>query len=199
MIASIYYLALNCLFSLLFVCEHKVEHPALTGRTGDDIVWTADYKLNWSNFNGRPSNGHHADALTSGSIFFSYTDNRDGIYEISIIASFHPSESWVRHKKGSDYLLAHEQLHFDLTELYARKLREKVLSYHHTKKDFKKHYDKMFNEIYRELQHMQDLYDRETSHSLNKSAQKKWHQEIDAMLAQSSSYTDTEFKIKILK
>src|SRR5699024_5538989 len=43
---------------------------------------------------------------------------------ILIIGYMIPSESWVKENKKSDYLLKHEQLYFDICELYARKIRK---------------------------------------------------------------------------
>ena len=42
-------------------------------------------------------------------------------------ATFDPNTSWVRNPKtASEALLRHEQLHFDITEVYARLMRQKL-------------------------------------------------------------------------
>lgn len=161
----------------------------------NEIVWTDGYKLSWNDFRGMPDRGDGTDALTSGSIYFSYTDNGKGHFDITVIAAFDKQESWLRRNKGSEYLLSHEQLHFDLTELYARKLRKEVYAFHQTSRNFKKDYDFIFDQVYNELHRMQVLYDKETHHSLNKQAQASWQKKIEDMLEEYSAYKETHFSI----
>lgn len=52
--------------------------------------------------------------------------NKNSVPEFSIKTYFDPNESWMLLK--NDYVLQHEQIHFDLTELYARKMRKSVES-----------------------------------------------------------------------
>src|SRR5690606_40361550 len=44
----------------------------------------------------------------------------------SDLSYFNPHLSWVVPASRNDYLLKHEQLHFDITELHARKLRREL-------------------------------------------------------------------------
>ena len=81
-------------------------------------------------------------------------------------------------------LLEHEQLHFDLAEALARKIRTRF-------NDFRNACDEAggtdpIQEIVaqadRELHEEQQRYDRETSHGVNTRAQEQWKRRIRAML-----------------
>ncbi|WP_461377646.1 hypothetical protein [Cloacibacterium normanense] len=58
--------------------------------------------------------------------YSSFQRNKNSVPNFSIKTYFDPNESWMLLK--NDYVLQHEQIHFDLTELYARKMRKSVES-----------------------------------------------------------------------
>lgn len=51
---------------------------------------------------------------------------RDGALEIRVEAEFYVNSSWVKAGRKSVELLRHEQGHFDLTEVYARKMKKAI-------------------------------------------------------------------------
>jgi predicted secreted Zn-dependent protease len=51
---------------------------------------------------------------------------RNGALEIRVEAEFYPNTSWVKQARRSVELLRHEQGHFDLTEVYARKMKKAI-------------------------------------------------------------------------
>ena len=58
--------------------------------------------------------------------YSSFQRNKNSVPDFSIKTYFDPNESWMLLK--NDYVLQHEQIHFDLTELYARKMRKSIES-----------------------------------------------------------------------
>ena len=58
--------------------------------------------------------------------YSSFQRNKNSVPDFSVKTYFDPNESWMLLK--NDYVLQHEQIHFDLTELYARKMRKSVES-----------------------------------------------------------------------
>ena len=58
--------------------------------------------------------------------YSSFQRNKNSVPDFSIKTYFDPNESWMLLK--NEYVLQHEQIHFDLTELYARKMRKSVES-----------------------------------------------------------------------
>jgi hypothetical protein len=141
--------------------------------------------LSWADFKGIPERATDKDALTESGISFSWScDNRG--FRAQAYAMFVPSKSWV--KTRTTVLLAHEQTHFDITEIHARKLR--------------KYFGEMRNPCYlgkegineaarrhlRENRAMQEAYDRETNHSLREGEQKRWEAKVQAELAALSTW-----------
>lgn len=89
-------------------------------------------------------------------------------------AVFYKRRSWVKPSTRTDAALKHEQGHFDLTEIYTRRLREELTSLSGKgaaliKKAYRKH-----AELNAELKACQERYDAETEHHLNQVAQDKW-------------------------
>ena len=93
----------------------------------DKISWNAEESLSWNDFKASPKKHLPYKANTNSGLSFSWnaTESSSGIelnYEVG--SNFYPNRSWVKEIEEVDYLLAHEQLHFDITELHARKLRK---------------------------------------------------------------------------
>lgn len=143
--------------------------------------------LTWDDFQGKPNmKGHKAE--TYAELSASYTADEDSLY-FEVRCYFHPDRSWTR-EPDDDYLLNHEQRHFDLTEVYARRLRKTLTESRITVKNYKQVFSEAFKDMNRELYHMQQLYDKETRHSIYKDAQAKWDELIDKELALLEAYTD---------
>ena len=69
--------------------------------------------------------------------------------------------------------LAHEQLHFDITELHVRKFRKQISALkisQHLGNDL----NRLHQSINKELTTMQNQYDKESNNSINKDVQAKW-------------------------
>ncbi len=134
-------------------------------------------KLSWQDFKGTPSGSSpHRASINSG---LSYTyhgmdQSTIGRPHYKVYAYFYPQLSWRRDLNETDpALLAHEQLHWDITEVYARKLR---VAYHRyrPRKDPKSEMDYIFQVFEKKRKAVQDKYDLETRHGRDKEAQLKW-------------------------
>ncbi len=140
--------------------------------------------LNWSDFKGSPNvhSSHHAAANTGMGYSWSYgTANGTLDFTYEVKSHFYPQLSWVKKEAADDYLLAHEQLHFEISELHARMLRKTMASYtigRNIRRDLKIIYQKA--EAKRRA--MQTAYDTETRHSIDTLAQKQWRLKIKKML-----------------
>jgi hypothetical protein len=89
----------------------------------DVIAWDSATKLTWADFAGTADRSSPYNAVTISGILFKINPNSDG-YSDSIIAVFYRAESWV--KGRSESALIHEQGHFDISEIFARKLRKRL-------------------------------------------------------------------------
>jgi hypothetical protein len=98
-----------------------------TSTDSDDVIyWSSDYKLTWDDFEGEPRFDYESiSALTSSGIIH-YKGCKDGEITFKVQAYFEKDESWVKEEALTDYHLIHEQIHFDITELSARRLRRSL-------------------------------------------------------------------------
>ena len=104
----------------------------------------------------------------------------------TIVAVFDRKKSWVIDEaKSDDRLLRHEQLHFDLAEVYARILRKKLSAFKipcRYEKSVQAQINVIADNNIRDLQVEQDRYDVETKHGLNEKAQTEWERKVKDML-----------------
>ncbi|HMB99642.1 MAG TPA: hypothetical protein VKN14_01255 [Flavobacteriaceae bacterium] len=147
----------------------------------DSLLWNENYRLTWQDFKANPNKEVDAVALTVSGITFRYSlsqkNNEDFAYRVIVEAHFYPEKSWYKSEASNDHILLHEQLHFDLTELYARKLRKRISETKFTKQ-IRSELNRLNNEINDELDVTQNKYDLETNHSINTEAQKHWQDYI---------------------
>jgi len=99
----------------------------------DFILWQENKKLKIQDFKAdnkdtiKVNRQQFLGAISAIRIeYSSFQRNKNSVPEFSIKTYFDPNESWMLLK--NDYVLQHEQIHFDLTELYARKMRKSVES-----------------------------------------------------------------------
>jgi hypothetical protein len=151
------------------------------------ISWNEGKKLTWADYKGMAKTGTDAAASTATYLGIEYNFNNKG-FGYRITCSFSKNKSWGLHK--TDYILAHEQGHFDIAEIYARKLNKKMSDYKFDKDNFKTDLKKIYEGITTEKEAMQNDYDRETNHSINKDNQAEWLQRIEKMLREYKTYSN---------
>ncbi|WP_298556186.1 DUF922 domain-containing protein [uncultured Algibacter sp.] len=174
------------LLFLCFVCVQD-EEPVLP--------WNASYKLSWADFKDKPNMNESAVAITASGITFGFsitqTDKNEVVsFTTEVFAHFYPEQSWYKIKQADNHILGHEQLHFDITELYARKFRYRI-SQLKVSNNVRRQLKKMHNDINVELAQMQDKYDNETDYSRNFEYQTTWKIYIDTELKKYSKYKST--------
>lgn len=155
-------------------------------RNEDYIPWNSKRKLIWDDFKmATPVNTSDA-ALTTTYVGFSFSRNRDEI-KFEIECKFQKSRSWVR--VNSDYILKHEQGHFDIAEIFARKLNKEITAFLAKSKQHEE-LNKIYTQVMNEKGDLQQLYDDETNHSIHKTQQTAWDKKIQAMLEELKEYSE---------
>jgi Bacterial protein of unknown function (DUF922) len=152
------------------------------------ILWNSGHRLVWSDFRGSPDGGRDDAALTSSGIEFSYRIDGRGGFTWHIACLFDKNKSWVRVK--NDYILAHEQGHFDITEIFARKLNRQLKEYHVNRDQVTKEVPALYQAIMKEQFEMENRYDEETDNSRIKNKQAAWLEKIKRDLNASERYAD---------
>ena len=165
-----------------------------------DIAWDANRPLTWDDFAGPVATDVHTKqvAATAASLGWAYhyrVEQSNGacvylITDIRVSAVFDPNRSWVKPGHGTTAVLAHEQGHFDIAQIYKLMFddmtREFVGAARECKGDSAKRISKFVdNDIARLLgnlyeqtweQHTeaQATYDAETNHGTHAAAQEQW-------------------------
>jgi hypothetical protein len=156
------------------------------------IIWSKDYRLKVDDFkrkteiNSKDKN-NFVEGLCNYSIQYVYHDT---INIVNIQTLFNTKGSYLSSFNNIDYVLQHEQLHFDIGELYARKFRKWLLNYYFEESviDYST-IDIKLNEILIQLNIFQSEYDNEEYLILNNENQKKWQEKIKKELELLEPYS----------
>lgn len=148
-----------------------------------EIEWSENEKLKWSDFQAIPDTTIFAFANTVYKIEILprnvVVDSQNSIqnYEaITVVAQFLSHLSWVY--KEDDNLLKHEQLHFDIAELHARKMRKEFEKMKKQKMANFDAYSAAYNRLWQACIEVQKRYDKETNHGIFVQENKKWERDI---------------------
>jgi hypothetical protein len=158
---------------------HSIEE------TNEFIPWTIERKLVWDDFYGAPQRNTEAVASTSTSLGLSYKVE-DGVLSYQITCNFSKPKSWGALK--TPYILAHEQGHFDITEIYARQLHKALSQYQMNRKTFKQDINNIYNNIVQLKEAAQEAYDGQSDHSRNRRLQHEWAEKIQQMLSDTEPW-----------
>lgn len=135
-------------------------------------------QVTWNDFNAFPKPFSRFDASITSEIFLDFDSVKN---QYSAYSAMYDSHSWKKEfgESEENYLLNHEQYHFNITEYFAQKLNY----YIETSDTLSK--DRLLEQLYlyrQDSDKLQDKYDDETNHSLNTDIQRKWEFQIDSML-----------------
>jgi hypothetical protein len=157
----------------------------------ETIQWTQSKKLSWTDFKGAAESDSDAAAITASGITFSYsvskTDNQITSFNAQAEAHFYPQSSWFIKERCNDHILAHEQLHFDITELYVRIFRYRLARLE-VSQNIKTELNAVHTAVNKELADMQHQYDAQSQNSINKEEQAKWAAYVAEKLKKFEAY-----------
>jgi len=196
---------MNYRFSVILLLMLLLGQSFVPKKDNHFILWGANVTLTWDDFqgkfdvnvakknplepdkvieeHGRRTVSHiEMDAYCFHQISFVSRYAGDSItFEIKTM--FDKSKSWKN--TNSEYILNHEQRHFDLGEVYARKFRKYLYDSVNTYNEALQ--NKMFNRFLVEDNESQRLYDSVSNHSINQNGQLEWNSRIDSLL---NAYAD---------
>ena len=144
-------------------------------RDSDTIQWSHDYKLKISDFTQMNYIDGNIPANASTGIFMSYSRKLERYKAVAIFDK--KRSGWnTRLIKHPDWVLNHEQRHFDITQFIVNELNKElsVVPYSMSQELFYKYEHK--------LDSMQVLYDTQTMHSMDSTYQDFWNKKIDYLL-----------------
>ena len=175
-------------FFLLFLISF-VSLAASHSPQNRHLAWERKEPLQWIHFQGKPEaddNIHGAVTYAGIDLMVDKIQFPNGTIRFKARAIFDKKRSWVKEENQDLALLAHEQLHFDITEVYGRKLVLKLNELRLSKND-KAQIRKWQNRYWQAQLNAQKLYDKESVHGINAEQQQAWRSLIDAELRRTDS------------
>lgn len=157
------------------------------GQVQAQIKWDEKRPLAWKDFSSAVDSFSKHYANTKTSLNYQYHihyHNGDYTLTFTVECLFLPNGSWCKPYKQTDALLHHEQLHFDIQELYARKLMAAFNARTYTA-NYITEVKTIYDAIAKEASTMQANYDNETRFSENRNAQLKWEKLVGKLLQQT--------------
>lgn len=171
----------------IFFTISFLSHLLFAQNSEESIPWSTTRKLSWKDFKAPPPQNSNAAAQTATHLGFSYrVVNGKTIF--TIVCRFEKNKSWVR--VPTEWILKHEQGHFDITEIFARKLHRAVSEYTFNTSGFRKDLDSIYTRVIKEKEEFQLAYDRETDYSRKKTQQEEWLKRIEDELNRLTNWAN---------
>jgi Bacterial protein of unknown function (DUF922) len=144
--------------------------------------WSAARRLRWSDFRGQPPGRGEEGAKTAYALFYAWKC-RGEVFEFRVIAGFRSRQSWVKALILNDSAqnrsaLGHEQTHFDLTEVHARKMRQYFNALPDACRKTDEELTALARRLLQEEKAEQRRYDAETGHGLRTAQQATWSGDV---------------------
>lgn len=182
---------MNKLFLLIFTLFFC--HISFPQCITEEITWSKERKLTWDDYLGHPQG--NVGAASYCNIFFENSLKGD---TLSIISKsiFVKKKSWVKNNYKTSLVLNHEQTHFDLTEVYVRKLKKALYEYKFKKETAIENCKRLCNEFIMYWDKEDALYDQEIDLSkYDKEVQQKWSNKTTKELEELEKYSNQELII----
>lgn len=176
------------LFCVWLPASQALPQPTATPEK-ESISWNEFYRLQWYDFQGEPDENSRGDAGAAVQIKAKpFLVKKQIRYEV--VALFNRNKSWARDR--SPLLLAHEQLHFDIAELYARKIRKKVHELNERGVRDLSIYNTAIQKLLLESNQADEQYDLETLHGALSKKQTAWVEKVKEDLSNLQRYKKTK-------
>lgn len=167
----------------------------------DSVVkWSPDRKLQTTDFRKdfhakarMMGEANHVSQLLDINVFVSDYEKGDPQFHYLIYPEFYQYSSWL----NDTARLAHEQLHFDISELYARKMRFAIDSMARNHPRSLRYAKRVLNNLYDEHMNFQARYERETNYGKFLNMQIFWKRKVDKALASYKLFAKEEATITL--
>ena len=175
--------------------SEETSTPSMT--YADSILKCMDYAMGSNpnsilmgqgigDFKGMPVENSAAIAITSSGFSFKAGFKNSGSKAtliITVSCNFDRNLSWMKERGKNEYVLGHEQHHFDITYIAVCLFVKKLKAANFTLSNYSALIDKINDESYAGLEKMQNDYDGQTKNGQLKDVQAEWNKKIDQQLA----------------
>ena len=153
-------------------------------------VWDEDAPLRWSDYTidrerYEQKHGFAVQAITSYQYFYVPRELHPDSC-LNVLTTLRKRSSWM-HDTIDGRLLEHERIHFDIAELYARKLRQQFQRLD-TSRTLKNIY-LLVDSLFKAGDQRQRQYDEETFYGRSSGKQRQWRQQVDNELKQLDEFS----------
>jgi len=181
-------------FTLAVLLAAVVPLPQEPQGAEEIIVWSATRKLDWKDFRSKPPPNTLAGALSAISHDYA-VGCRDQALQLRVQTIFVPGRSWVTYRIVSSGLasrvgIRHEQIHFDLAEVYTRRIRKMFRELRDPCPRSDAELAGMVEQIIKEHWTAQRRYDTETENGQLEAKQNDWEKRIAAELTALAPFAE---------
>jgi len=196
------------LLALLLCVLAAANGSSVASQETDQFPWSADRPLLWDDFQGKPP-AQAQDMMEAAQIHMTIRWQLQLTMEydcqlqlwtalidrssLTVTNTMVPASSWVDRGRQNSGTLSHEQRHFDVNEVYRRKLQAALApltaeggTADAAKQALQALIDTASQEILSQLANTQARYDQETRHGTDLQAQAAWNNRIDTWLGDPS-------------
>ena len=190
------------LFLLSFLCTNysavlaqpvtvNIEYTVNILNPNDKLIfYNPGELLTVAAFAGHTDINSTAVAITSSGFAFKAGFKNEGAkatLNIKVYCSFDKQMSWMKPGGKNEYILKHEQQHFNISYLGAMDFMQQLNAATFTTGNYNKLIQTLYNQSSRFMEDLQQAYDSETYNGILKDRQQYWNEKINKRLASLSS------------
>lgn len=162
---------------------------ALTSADSDTVYYDPQHPLLWEDFKGHPRPWSKNGAVSYTSFGYEGSAKKEGTswtVQLTVQVFFVKSASWVSADSRNAHALEHERLHFSIAQLGSILFKKKVLTASLSPENYNSEIQYLYLEAFREMNQLQEAYDRETGHGWNPAAEARWRNYVNEALNTAS-------------
>jgi hypothetical protein len=171
--------------SLKMYAQPMANNSNENNNTEQVVEWNEYYDLSWEDFKGKRPGDAAGDAGTVVQIKAKPFMVKNQV-NYDVFALFVKNKSWA--DAHTRTLLSHEKLHFDIAELYARKIRQRIAELKKKKVNEVDVYNLAIQELLEESNQIDMQYDLETLHGAMEKKQAEWSKRVSSELNNLRKY-----------
>ena len=154
----------------------------------DTLYWSSGYKLTPKDFRGKPdTNASYPSISICGIKYIGHA--KKTTVQTEAFGIFIRPKSWAVISEDDSLWLIHEQLNFDIAELFARKLRKTFSEYKFSYVTVQQDLDSLYDINHDEMNKMHASYEKETNHGIDESEQSIWNHKIKSEMENLEKYS----------
>lgn len=164
-------------------------HIADQAKDKNLILFDRSRKLTIKDFKGRPDRDSHGVGATYSGISMEMqgiSKNGTVTVNVTLTVYFDQTKSWMKPEGKTERVLAHEQIHFDLTAIKACDLAKAIEQGKFTADNVQQKIRDLQEYHTKELGKLQQAYDKESKHGTIVEKQAEWSAKVADQLAASA-------------